>query len=336
MIVDWALAAQAAIAAALVGLLGAVAVGLVARRSTAAAAVLTPVVVVLALAAGIVASARSMVLEGADLAVVWTVLLAVVPVAVVVGIVLARRTMGLQRAAEQEAAARRADAEVEQRRRELVTWVSHDLRTPLAGIRAMAEALEDGVAADPSRYLRQIRQESLRVSGMVDDLLALSRLQAGQMHLRPEAVPLRDLVSDAIAAVEPLALERGVMLSGECPPDVVAYVDEPALARSVTNLLVNAAVYSRSGGNVRVTARSADGWTSVSVADTCGGIPADDLSRVFEAGWRGSEARTPDAVAGAGLGLSVVEGLVGAMGGTVTVAPAPDGCRFEIRVPSTA
>jgi len=334
--VDWALAAGAGLAAAIAGLAGAVVVAVVARRSTTAAAVLTPVVVVLAVAAGIVASARSMVLEGANLAVVWTVLLAVVPVAVGVGVVLARRTSALQREAEREAAARQAAVEVEDRRRELVAWVSHDLRTPLAGIRAMTEALEDGVAADPADYHRRIRQETRRLSEMVDDLLALSRLQAGQLRLAPSRVPLRDLVSDTLAAVEPLAAERGVRIAGRCDPDVVARVDEAAFARCLTNLVVNAAQYSEAGGQVVVEASTTGAVTTVSVVDSCGGIPAEDMPHLFEAGWRGSRARTPGASTGAGLGLSIVRGLADAMGGSVEVSAHPEGCRFELRLPAEA
>lgn len=334
MTVDWGLAAQAALAASTVGLLGAIAVGMVARRRPAAAAVLTPAVVVLALAAGFVATARSMVLEGADLAVVWTVLLAVVPVALVLGAALARRTTALQRRAEAEAAAREAAAEVEQQRRELVAWVSHDLRTPLAGISAMTEALEDGVAPDPDLYLARIRQEAGRLSAMVDDLLALSRLQAGQLSLRLAQVPLRDLVSDTLASVEPLALERGVELSGECGEGVVGVVDEAAFSRALGNVVVNAALYSPPGGSVRVTAATADGVTTVSVWDTCGGLGDEDVDRLFEAGWRGSAARTPGAATGAGLGLSVVRGLLDAMQGSVRAVDVGGGCRFDLRVPS--
>ena len=117
--------------------------------------------------------------------------------------------MALQARAEQEAMAREMEAEVEARRREMVAWVSHDLRTPLAGIRAMAEALEDDVAPDPSAYHRQIREEVDRLALMVDDLLALSRLQSGQLRLELREVRLRDLVSDTIAGATALAHERG-------------------------------------------------------------------------------------------------------------------------------
>lgn len=334
MTLDLALAAQAALAAAVVGALGVLGVLVLARRSPRWAAVLTPVIVVLAVAAGVLAGARAMVLEGTDLAVVVTVLVAVVPVALVVGVVLARRTSGLQREMEREAAARAMEAEVEARRREMVTWVSHDLRTPLAGIRAMTEALEDGVAPDPAAYHRRIREEVDRLAAMVDDLLALSRLQSGQWDLAPAMLPLRDVVSDTLAGAEPLARERGVRLSGSCDDTVTAYVDESAMSRVLTNLVTNAVHYTPRGGAVRIDASSDAGLTTVHVTDTCGGIPLEDLTRVFEAGWRGSAARTPGASTGAGLGLAVVRGLVEAAGGTVGVTTSGTGCTFTLAVPA--
>lgn len=333
---DWTLAWQAALAAAVAGLIGAVVVTVVARRWPVVAALLTPVTVVLAVAAGILAGARSMALEGSNLEVVWTVLVATVPVALVVGVMLARRTTAIQRDAEREAMERQRDAEVEAKRREMVAWVSHDLRTPLAGIRAMAEALEDDVAPDPTTYYRRIREEVDRLAAMVDDLLAVSRLQSGHLDLRLEQVRLRDLVSDTIASATVLAEQRGVQLSGECADDVTAYVDEPGLSRALTNLVVNAVRYTPSGGSVRVVAATGERGTTLRVSDTCGGIPAEDLPRVFEAGWRGSAARTPGAATGAGLGLAVVRGLVDAFDGTVTVANDGPGCVFEITLPTTA
>src|SRR6478735_2536687 len=128
-----------------------------ARRSPARAAVVAPLVVVLCVAAGVYASARAMFLAERDSATMLLVLLAAVPIAVVVGAVIARRVQSLARARALEAAARERDREVEASRRELVAWVSHDLRTPLAGMRALTEALQDGVAADPAEYLARMR-----------------------------------------------------------------------------------------------------------------------------------------------------------------------------------
>jgi len=318
----------------MVGLAGFVMVGLVGRRSPVLAAVLTPVTVVLAVAAGMLVGIRSMVLKGGDVAVVSTVMLASVPVALAVGLYLARRTAELQRLTEQEAAARAMEAELEARRRELVAWTSHDLRTPLAGIRAMAEALEDGVAPDPAAYHRRIREEVDRLSTLVNDLLALSRLHSGGLALEPARVRLHDLVSDTLASATPLARERRVRLSGTCPQTVTVYADEAGLARALDNLVVNAVRYSRPDGEVWLEASSDGSTATVRVVDSCGGIPAADLPRLFEPGWRGSAARTPGE--GTGLGLAIVQGIVTSCGGSVSVANQADGCVFEVTLPCAA
>ena len=202
MNVDWGMAVTAAIAAAIVGVLGLLIVVTVARRSSTTAAFLTPVTVVAAIAAGVVAGSRSMALDGSALAAVWTVLAAVLPIALVVGVLLARRTSALQQTVARETAEREAAAVVEARRREMVAWVSHDLRTPLAGIRAMAEALEDGVAPDQAAYHHRILESVERLSSMVDDLVTLSRLQSGEQSVRLEIVHLHELLSDAVANAE--------------------------------------------------------------------------------------------------------------------------------------
>ena len=138
------------------------------------------------------------------------------------------------------AESRAREARVETARRELVSWVSHDLRTPLAGLRAMTEALEDGVAPDPPRYHRQIRAEVDRMSRMVDDLFELSRIHAGVLPMAPEPLPLDDLVSEAIAAAEPVARAQGVRLGGGVEPGLVVRVDPAGLTRVLANLVANA------------------------------------------------------------------------------------------------
>ncbi len=120
----------------------------------------------------------------------------------------------LARTSERLAESRQRETRLEESRRELVAWVSHDLRTPLAGMRAMTEALEDGLAVDPARYHRQIRAEVDRMVRMVDDLFELSRIHAGVLRISPETVMLGDLVSEAIAGADPMARARGVRLGG--------------------------------------------------------------------------------------------------------------------------
>ncbi len=320
--------------AAAVGAAGAAVVIVTARRSIRAATLVTPLAVVASVAVGVVVSARAMFLSAHDLSAVLLVLAAAAPVALLFGILLARRVHAIDRRAADEAAARRRDSEVEASRRELVAWVSHDLRTPLAGIRAMAESLEDGVANDPDRYHARIRADADRMAGMVDDLLALSRIQSGTLHLVRERASLADLVSDTLASAQPLATGRGVRLSGHAEGPVPAEVDTRELSRVLGNLVVNAVRHTPPDGTVVVHAQQVGAAAELSVSDGCGGIAPEDLPRVFEPGWRGSGARTPDEGAGAGLGLAIVRGVIAAHGGTVAVQNIDGGCRFAVRVPA--
>jgi signal transduction histidine kinase len=228
---------------------------------------------------------------------------------------------------------------LESSRRDLVAWVSHDLRTPLAGLRAMAEALEDGVAAAPERYHKQIRIEVDRLAGMVDDLFEISRLQAGAPSARADRVSLDDLVSDCVAALEPVAGLQGVRLIGKATDAAEVVGNGAELNRALTNLLVNAIRHTAPDGTVEITVRSTGESTApaaeVTVRDECGGIAPDDLARVFEVGFRGEAARTPQPGlgGGAGLGLAITRGIVTAHDGSVEVHNATGGCTFTVRLP---
>jgi signal transduction histidine kinase len=228
---------------------------------------------------------------------------------------------------------------LESSRRELVAWVSHDLRTPLAGLRAMAEALEDGVAAAPERYYKQIRIEVDRLAGMVDDLFEISRLQAGAPSARSDRVSLDDLVSDCVAALEPVAGLQGVRLLGRATDAAEVVGNGAELNRALTNLLVNAIRHTAPDGTVEITVRSTGESTApaaeVTVRDECGGIAPADLARVFEVGFRGEAARTPQPGlgGGAGLGLAITRGIVTAHDGSVEVHNATGGCTFTVRLP---
>ena len=332
--------------AAAVGAAGAVALFALARRRVALAATLAPLVVVGSVAAGVYASAQAMFLSDADSTTVLLLLLATVPVALAVGLVLTARIRAVTTAAAAEKAARERDREIEVRRRELVSWVSHDLRTPLAAVRALAEALEDGVG-QVDEHVPRILAENRRMTAMVDDLLTLSRLQSPAATPHREPVAVADLASDAIAAAQPLADAGGVTLAWDVTKPVVTSLDAQQVGRALENLLVNAIRHTRPGGTVRVAVASEAGPVGartvvIGVEDECGGIPEADLGRVFEAGWRSSGARTPERAdspgSGAGLGLSIVRGVAEAHGGTATVTniPGPNGggCRFDLRLPT--
>ena len=232
--------------------------------------------------------------------------------------------------------ARERERSAESSRRQLVAWVSHDLRTPLAGIRAMAEALEDGVPDSPAEYHKRLRIEADRLSDMVDTLFLLSRLHAGALPPQPERIALRDLVSDAVATVAPVAEARRVSLQGDIEPAAVASVDPGQFSRALANLLINGVHHTPAGGCVLVRGASTDGGVVLQVQDACGGIPDDDLPRVFDLAWRGASARTTGPDGGGGLGLAVSQGIVAAHGGEVSVVYSPPGCVFEVRLPAAA
>ena len=233
-------------------------------------------------------------------------------------------------------AAQTRERAMEASRRELVAWVSHDLRTPLSGIRAMVEALADGVVSDLAtveRYHATLVHETERLTQLVDDLFELSRIQAGALDLDLQRVGLADLVSDAIAATGAVADARGVALEGEMhDPALEVAASVPDLARVIHNLLDNAIRNTPRGGQVKVEAGSEGGQAVLSVRDGCGGIPSHEIDRVFDLAFRGDAARTPGD-GGGGFGLAIARGLVEAHQGAIDVANEVGGCRFTIRLP---
>jgi signal transduction histidine kinase len=362
--------------AAFAGVVAALLLTGLARRSIAAQAAIATLAPVLAVAIGVLWASSGMFLEGHDLWVLWVVLTASGSVALMAALILGRRVADASRSvgamarrlgedgpgalvahedrgAPQELSALAAElkhtsarlaeaqeqaAAVERSRRELVAWVSHDLRTPLAGIRAMVEALEDRVVEDPdtvARYHRTMRREADRLAGLVDDLFELSRIHAGSLSLELERVALDELVSDALAGVAIAAGAKGVDLRGEVgQPAPVVELSTPEMARVVRNLLDNAIRHTPPGGTVIIDAALDRTGTAaeVSVRDACGGIPDQDIEQVFEMAYRGDSARTPGD-GGAGMGLAVARGLVEAHHGEITVRNEGPGCRFTVRLP---
>jgi signal transduction histidine kinase len=305
----------------------------------------SPVVVglipVVSVALGALVAARAMFVSSHDLAALVVVVVGAGTAGVLGGLALGAE---LQRSRARVTAMAERERALERSRRELVAWVSHDLRTPIAGIRAMVEALDDGVVVeddDVRRYHHQLTIEADRLARLVDDLFELSRIEADALQLTVEEVPLRELVSDAVASVAAVAEAKGVTLGGRVDdaaggagPSVAG--SAPELSRVVRNLLDNAVRHTPAGGAVEVAVRGGDGWAEVSVRDGCGGIPDDDLDRVFDLAYRGDAARTPGAggsPTGAGLGLAIARGLVGAHHGDIAVANDNGGCRFTVRLP---
>jgi len=332
---DWAeVVLVAVVASACVGLLG---WALLSRaRSLRTALVVASTTGVVAVVAGILATGQLMFLSRHDLAVALVVCLVAGCVAVASGLLLGERIRAVEDRNRELAEQRAGAEEAERTRRELVTWVSHDLRTPLAGLRAMTDALEDGMVDEPEHYYARMSQQVDRMSRMVDDLFELSRLQSGTLQLALEQVAVQDVVGDVVAATEPLAQAHHVRLSAAAEPLGVR-ADGRELARALSNLVVNAVRHTPDDGAVVVRAeRAADGGVVMSVTDGCGGIPDDDLARIFDVGWRGTRSRTPGRDGGAGLGLAIAQGIAHAHHGEVAVRNVDGGCRFELRIPAPA
>ncbi|MCG5469926.1 HAMP domain-containing histidine kinase [Micromonospora sp. LAH09] len=322
-------------AALAIGFVGAVLLRALRRSSITVHLSVLLTTTVVAVTVGVMAVAEAMFLSPHDLEVVLITVAAAAVVSLAVGGHFGRR---LALAAVWRDQARERERQLEKGRRDLVAWVSHDLRTPLAGLRAMAEALEDRVVRDPDtvdEYHRRIRLETDRMTRLVDDLFELSRINAGALRLSLTAVPLGEVVSDALASTAPLADARRIKLvaSESGWPTVAA--SEPELARVVANLLLNAVRYTPEDGTVRIEAGREGDHAWLSVADTCGGIPPADLPQLFDIAFRGEPARTPspgNGGASGGLGLAIVRGLVEAHGGRVDVRNTADGCQFMVRL----
>jgi signal transduction histidine kinase len=348
------------------------------RSSVVAQALVSALVPVVAVAIGVAAASWAMFISTEDLHVLFVILAAAGTVGVISALLLGQRVaaagrslgamarrlgdegpgarlepsaggrpalleMALLAAELESTSARLAEyqdraAALDRSRRELVAWVSHDLRTPLAGIRAMVEAIEDGVVSDTetvARYHRTIRQETERLAHLVDDLFELSKIHAGALALDLQQVLLDDLISDALASASVPARAKGVELRGVMNrPSPIVTLSTPEMARVVRNLLDNAIRHTPPGRTIRVEAGIDETGTAarVSVLDGCGGIPEHELDQVFETAYRGDDARTPGD-GGAGLGLAVARGLVEAHHGDISVHNEDGGCRFTVRLP---
>jgi signal transduction histidine kinase len=372
-IIGWAL-----LWAAVIGVAALLVLNGMRRASFAVQICVVVLATVAVLTAGMVSAFNAMFISARDLEVMWYILAIASAVAVAIALMLGARVSRNARALSEAARSigrgelagfaapvmgselsalaselalssrrlaesREREAAVEKSRRELVSWISHDLRTPLASMRAMAEALEDGMASDPSAYHRNIIVQTDRMAVMVNDLLELSKIQAGALRLDSEPLDLYDLASDALADLAPLAVRRGITLDGGGRRESLALADGPSVGRAVRNMVLNAILYSHAGSHVTVMVGREDGSASVAVTDGCGGIPEDDLQHVFETGWQGnpSRVRPEDAdrtgstpYSGAGVGLSMVAGIARAHRGSVSVENVDGGCRFTLRLPA--
>jgi signal transduction histidine kinase len=231
--------------------------------------------------------------------------------------------------------ARERELHAGQIRRDLITAVSHDLRTPLASLRAMTEAIDEGVVEDPSsvrRYVGEMRRSVEQLVGMVDDLFELTQLDAGAIQAETARANLDDVVRSALAAVESTAELKGLEIVADLGGAVGATCS-PKLVRVLQNLLVNAIRHTPPDGTVRIEAVRNERMLVIAVEDTGEGIAAKDLGHVFEPFYRADPARQGP---GAGLGLALAQRIVQAMGGSIAVKSRPSaGARFAIELPAS-
>jgi signal transduction histidine kinase len=215
-------------------------------------------------------------------------------------------------------------------RRELVAWASHDLRTPLASLQAMLEAVEDGVA-EPERYLSAMRDQVRALAGLVDDLFELARIDAGVLTLELREAQLAGLVESCLRGLEAEARARHVTLRYAGDGAIVRCAPEK-VERVLFNLLTNALRHTPSDGAVAIFVEPHESEVQVTVEDTGEGLPADAARRVFERFWRGDAARSKG---GAGLGLAIARGLVEAQGGRIWAEDRPEGgARISFTLPA--
>lgn len=226
----------------------------------------------------------------------------------------------------------RAAAEQERlqdERRFMLSSLSHDARTPLTAMRAAVEALQDGMAPDPDRYLASIEHDLRSIEAIIENLFVIGRIDTSNMSLDIEALDLTELAERAVAAIRPLARKHDVGLVVEANEPVCVVAARVETERMINNLLSNSIRHSPAGGLVRVVVRDAPVPT-LCVRDDGPGFPEDFVVRAFDQFERADVARTR-AHGGAGLGLAVVRGLAEAQGGRVWADPGPGGrVTFEL------
>lgn len=227
--------------------------------------------------------------------------------------------------------------QLERARRDLTAAVSHDLRTPLTSIRAMIEALADGVVTDSEtvqRYYVTIRAQTENLSGLIDDLFELSQLEAGQIELKKEPINLNDLLSDVLESMQVQAKNKGVTLNGTFGEDIpLVWAEFQKIQRVLYNLVQNAIRHTPVGGSIFLESRVVPQGVQLNVMDTGDGIASEDLPYIFDQFFRGEKSRSRE-TGGAGLGLAIAKRIIEAHNGQIRVeSQVNQGARFSFVLP---
>jgi signal transduction histidine kinase len=226
--------------------------------------------------------------------------------------------------------------DLEQSRRELVANVSHELKTPIAAIRAHVENLLDGVEAPDPATLQVMLAQSERLSRLVEQLLDLSKLESGEVPLAREEVPLAPLVSRVVSEIRVARADKEVRIEREIPEDLPALDADPERVHQVLfNLVDNAVRFVPEGGEVTIAAHRHNGDVEISVADNGAGIPREHLPRLFERFYRADTARARGD-GGTGIGLAIARSVVEAHGGHIRAESEPGiGSVFTFDLPAS-
>jgi signal transduction histidine kinase len=229
----------------------------------------------------------------------------------------------------------RERASIDEQRRAMFSSIGHDLRTPLAALRAATEALADGVAPEPDRYVRAMQRDVEALTALVDDLFLLARIEGGNLELRREPIDLTELVDEAVEALAPNAASRQVSIELDADGRTAVVGNSTAIGRVVRNLLDNAIHHAPAGSTVRVSVSPGSGpanGPSVRVVDDGPGFSSEFSPHAFEHFTRADPSRNR-ATGGAGLGLAIARGLVEAHGGRIWI-DGPPGGRVAFELPA--
>jgi signal transduction histidine kinase len=230
----------------------------------------------------------------------------------------------------------RQQRELETLRRDLIAWAGHDLQTPLASVRAIVEALADGVVEDPDtvqRYLQTALRDIRALSTLIDDLFQMSQIDAGGLKLDLTENSLSDLISDTLESFAQLARQKEARLEGSLEPGLdLVWMDGQRIGRVLYNLVSNALRHTPPGGAVVVNASRCPDGVLVEVRDHGDGISPGDLPYIFERFYRGDRSRSRT-TGGSGLGLAIARGFVESHGGQIGVESQPGDTRFYFTLP---
>ncbi|HEX4945686.1 MAG TPA: ATP-binding protein [Blastocatellia bacterium] len=206
-------------------------------------------------------------------------------------------------------------ARTEQLRRNMVSDIAHELRSPLTNLRCQIEALQDGLVAPSASTFHSLHEEAMLLKRLIDDLQELALAEAGQLRLELVPMQVRDVVQQVVAAYASQAAEKTIALNATVPTDLPAiYADPERVGQILRNLLANALAHTPPAGRIEIGARLVADQVEIRVANTGAGIAPEHLPNLFERFYRADSSRTR-ATGGAGLGLAIVKQLVEAQGG---------------------